>query len=593
MLRYLLLLLLTISSFELRAETYLTQQTLSSTISGTPVLGDGYGQTIKLYDKWMFVAAPYSSTDGKSNAGAIYVYRRKDSNWTNTQVITTGGTSDLLGAFQIEMQGRFLFVSAIGTPTGPIPNDIPAEQDFTGAVLIYRYDDMEKVWKFSQSIDRTTNGLAELTPINTATASNPPLVASEIQQGASFGLNFSVDLKNKILLVGAPYQQGQDSSGNAVVNAGAAYAFRLNENRQWGFVQKITNPDGIVANDTFGANVCIKGRFALISNAQLLQPTRTGNNSAVYVYHLSSGQWNHLQKLTGDQSTPATINSPSLGNIAVGDAFGSSLALDDRWAIIGAALECRTPGGPLSGAAYFYRLAKVDGIKQLTRTQKIFSDDPNAQGTSFIHVALQGETALISDPTRTGPAGPAQGGVLVYRLKDNLWQHTHTLYDPNGQPFGFFGVGVSKFDKYYAGGDGPTIAGQFFSTIGNPVIAVPALNPAEVVIFQRQYIKDEEPVVISPVVVPTTPLPVVIEVAPPTIEVTIPPESETATQPIETTLPAEINPQAEIETLPVEAAAQIDVIEAPTETARQIDLAPVEIINSDTPIVFEEITVTL
>lgn len=470
LLRIILLLLV---SFEVNADTYSLTQTLSPSIAGTEGIGDGFGQTIKLYDKWMFVSAPNASPDGKPNAGAIYIYRRKDSTWTNTQIITTGGTSDQLGSLQIEMQDNWLFVSAIGTPTGPIPSDIPSEQDFTGAILIYSYDPIDKLWKFSQSIDRNTLNLNELTPL------------SETQQGACFGLKFSVDTKTRMLLVGAQHQQGQDGSGASLINAGAVFVLKLNEKKQWTVVQKITNPDGVAANDTFGANICFKGRFALVSNAGIYMSPRIGTNSSVYLYSYNGGQWNFLQKLTGDQAGPTTITSPSLGTIAVGDGFGASLAIDDRWAIIGSPLECRTAGGPLSGAAYFYRLTKVDGVKQLNRVQKIYSDDVSAQGTSFVHVALQGETALISDPTRTGPAGQAQGGVMVFRFKDNKWQHAHTLYDPNGSAFDYFGVSVSKFEKYYAGGDGPVLAGQFFANIGNPVVIPPTRNSSDVVIFQK------------------------------------------------------------------------------------------------------------
>ncbi len=482
----LLMLTLLSTPFALQADTFTPQQTLSPTIPGSPGLGDGFGQTVKMYDKWLFVGAPLASPDGKSNEGAIYIYRKKDNNWQNTQILTTNGSSDRLGDMQIEMHDKWLFVSAIGTPMGPIPNDVASEQDFTGAILVYRYDTAEKQWKFSQSIDRMTPGLSELTPISAGAVSNAPNTPLQTQQGASFGLRFSVDLKGKMMLAGAQFQQGIDASGNPQMNAGAVYALKLNEKGQWVFVQKITNPDGVATNDDFGANIALKGRFALISNAGLVNASRLNSNSFVYVYHLDNGQWNMLQKLSGDQPGPSTIVSPTLGTVTVGDAFGSALAIDDRWAIIGAALETREAGSPLSGAAYFYRLGKVNGVKQLTKVQKVVSDDPTAQGTGFLNVALQGETALISDPARSGPAGQAQGGVMVFKFKDGSWQQIHTLYDPKGQPFSFFGVGVSKYDNFYVGGDGTSIAGQFFSSVGNPVLLSPAPTAGDVVIFQRK-----------------------------------------------------------------------------------------------------------
>lgn len=476
-----------IFSFALHADTFTIQQTLTPSLPGIPGIGDGFGQTVKIYDKWLFVASPEASPDGKTGQGAIYVYRKRDNTWLNTQIITTNGISDHLGDFQIEMHDKWLFLSAVGTPIGANQDDVALHQDFTGAVLIYRYDPLDRLWKFSQSIDRTTPGLSELTPASPPTIpQDPASPPSQDQQGACFGLRFGVDLKSKIMLVGAQFQQGVDVAGCPIKNSGAVYAFKLNEKGQWVFTQKITNPDGMAADDVFGANIAIRGRLALISNAGIFNRPRLGSNSFVYVFFCENGQWSLLQKLSGDQENPTPISSPTLGNITVGDAFGSSLTIDNRWAIIGAALETKDAGGLLSGAAYFYKIGKVDGIKQLIRMQKVYSDDPTSQGTAFLHVALQGDTALISDPMRQGPAGQSQGGIMVFRFKEDTWQHISTLYDPNGQPFGFFGVGVSKFDKHYVGGDGATIAGQFFSTIGNPVITSPALSAGDAVIFTRQ-----------------------------------------------------------------------------------------------------------
>lgn len=474
LIRRLLILASTLYVFNVQADTFAVQQTLNPTIPGTPEIADGFGQTVKLYDKWLFVAAPNASPDGKANEGAIYVYRKKDSAWTNTQIISTNGTSDQIGTLQIEMYDKWLLVASIGTPMGPIPEDVPAEQDFTGSILIYRYDDAAKLWKFAQSIDRSTPGLSELT---SATAS---------QQGACFGLRFSMDPKMKTLMVGAQYQQGQSPSGEPLSNAGAVYAFKLNLRDQWVFSQKITNPDGIAANDTFGANVAIKDRFALVSNFGVLNIPKQNSNGTVYVFHFDNGQWRHMQTLTGDQQGTSIVNSPNLGTINMGDGFGSSLAIDHRWAVIGAPLESKEQNGPLCGAAYFYRLGKVDGVKQLTRTQKIFSDDPAAQGTAFLNIALHNDTALIPDPTRAGPAGQSQGGVMVFRLQgDDSWQQVDTLYDPEGKAFSYFGVGVAKNERFYVGGTGTTLAGQFFASIGNPVVTPPTLDAGKVVIFKK------------------------------------------------------------------------------------------------------------
>jgi hypothetical protein len=456
-------------------------------IPGSPAFGNGFGQTVHLHPSknFLFVASPVARPDGKVVGGAVYVYRKQGRQWLLNQTITTGGTSDHLGGFRIEANGKWLFISAIGTPLGPINPDTVDQQDLTGAIQIYKLDDDSNQWQFHQSIDRTTPGLEELTP-SSSLGLNVTVPAFLVQQGASFGLNFSLDRPHGQLLVGAQYQQHTDPLGAPQINSGTVYAFRYAAgDDQWVLTQRITNPEGTSANDTFGANLVLDGDLALISNASVVQiprlagiidPART--NGTVYVYQRMGGQWTYVQKLNGDQPGPAMILSPTVGPCGIEDAFGSSLALDHGWAVIGAGLEQAAPGGRLGGAVYFYDVQEQCDQKTLVRKPKAVSNDPNTQGTALLGLSLKDDVLLVSDPLHAGPAGEArQGAVLVFQRSRKTWALTNTLFDPQGGAGQYFGFSVTQNEELAAGGSGAFVSSLLFASFGSPIIPMSTTQP--------------------------------------------------------------------------------------------------------------------
>jgi len=486
---------LSISFNSLNAETaYVPVQTLlpRQDIPFNPAAGTGFGVTVLVKDDFAFVTSPFVRPDNKPIEGAVYVYKKKGGEWVNTQILETHGDSDHLGLFQVELHGRWLFISSIGTPVGLIPNDVLTNQNFSGSVVIYKLN-RKGQFELFQIIDRSLPGLENLSVISPA-ALNPAIPAFLNEQGANFGLHFDVDLENQTMIVGAQYQAAVDGTGATLINVGAAYILKQNSDKTWSLSQKLVSPDGPRANDSFGGNVALHDGVALVSSALFVQAPKLGNNfqTNVYVYREIDGQFIFQEKLFGNQLTPSIINSPVVGTVALGSNFGSSLALDDKWAIIGAGFETRTPGGTLSGAAYFYKVKKSDQSAHLSFKQKVFSDDPQTQATALQEVTLSGNTALIGDPGRTGPNGPSQGGVLVYKNEGGTWVQKQVLYDPNGKPFSFFGASASKSGKYIFAGSDIFALQKLLSALGNPLLP-PNPNsalPTEVVVFKGQKSKN-------------------------------------------------------------------------------------------------------
>ncbi|CRX37507.1 hypothetical protein [Estrella lausannensis] len=493
----------------LAGESYVPVQTFTAVIPGSPTLGDGFGNTVTLHEDkdWLFVTESVAEPEGTVIPGAVYYYKKKGSQFENKQILETGGIGDHLGLLDLQTHGKWLFVSAPGTPLG---NTDPSQADFTGALLIYHLEDGE--WKLRQTLDRNTPGLEDLTPANPASL-NPVIPAQIFQQGASFGFNFSVDLAHGLLLVAAQYQQNLDAENQPLMNSGAVYAFHLSSSKgEWELFQKITNPAGSVANDAFGAQVALYEDMALISNGVVAQtprleftavslpvpvpPLPSSPNSSVFLYHFHDKEWHHLQTVSGDQQTGTAITlgpffSPFItGPVSIGDGFGCALALNKYWAVIGACFEAAAPNGSttLSGAAYFYSISGSGKDASLVRQQKVFSDDPTTQGTSLINISLRKDTVLISDPLHVGPEGQVnQGAILVYKFHKDRWEHKDTLFDPSGAAKDFFGFGIAQNGDYVAGGTGSFTAAVTFLNVGLPLVVTPfPLNNGKVVLYKRK-----------------------------------------------------------------------------------------------------------
>lgn len=476
------------SPFNGEAATFEPIATLTPTIPGSPTLQDDYGQVIYFHDDYLFVAAITARPDPtKISEGAVYVYKKEGDQWINTQILVTNGMLDHFGALTIKALDRWLFISGIGTPIGPIPNDTASNQDFTGSIQIYRRDKHSDQYVFYQAINRFTPGLENLT-VAAPGAVTPPVTPIPLtEQGAAFGLSFDLDADNELLLVGAATQQNLDSNGHPLINSGVVFAFKHKHN-QWKLTQTLYNPDGVAANDAFGGVVRINKNFALISNSDLFAAPHLNANSSVYFYRFHEGQWHFLQKIRGDQTSTLPLFVPILGgNVLISDNFGASIAFDGKWALIGSPLE--NLGTPtFKGAAYLFKLENSHcgcGAK-LVFQQKIISDDPNALLTG-VSVALQGRTALVADPTHTGPQGQmAQGAILVYH-HNKRWTKETTLFDPHGGALELFSNGLAVNRNLIFGGTGSTLT--FFLLNGFPVpplLTIPRpLQQNKVVIWKR------------------------------------------------------------------------------------------------------------
>ena len=195
--------------------------------------------------------------------------------------------------------------------------------------------------------------------------------------------------------------------------------------------------DGAALNDGFGAAVAVKGRYAMIGNGPVAQGPHPKANSAVYVYRMTGTTWQYVQRLSGTQSglTPFFFEQINPVEIEIGDSFGNAIALDQEHAIVTAPLESRqVPDAVYTGAAYFFQLNRDGGAERWELTQRVESVDPQSLAFGAFSVALENQTAIISDLGWSGSAGTYQGAAHIYRRNANTWERTGTFTDPVGGP---------------------------------------------------------------------------------------------------------------------------------------------------------------
>ncbi len=175
------------------------------------------------------------------------------------------------------------------------------------------------------------------------------------QHNASFGdgFGFSVDMTANFLISGALYANGVK---------GEAWIF---ENQAGTWVQNADlTPADLQLNNEFGAAVAINDEYAAVGAPSSV------SNGFVYVFQRQGTNWNQISKLVPNDSTE-------------GDKFGTSVALNEEFLLVGASdhgnLSNRRPG-----RAYLYQLNGTN----VDLSVNMWPGDPYYEYEYGRHVAL-------------------------------------------------------------------------------------------------------------------------------------------------------------------------------------------------------------
>jgi hypothetical protein len=240
------------------------------------------------------------------------------------------------------------------------------------------------------------------------------LTANDGDSGDIFGS--SVALDGETCLIGAP--SDEEPNGDT---AGSAYVFSRS-NGSWMQEAKLTANDGD-SGDIFGSSVALDGETCLIGAPWDEDPYGSRSGSA-YVFSRSDGSWEQEAKLSvedGDENAE----------------FGESVALDGETALIGAILE-ENSAGHSAGAAYVF--TRSDGT--WTQERKLTDDDGIVLDRFGTSVALNDDFALIGAMAADSPESADAGLTYVFSRSDGSWTQETKLFADNGGYRDYFGSSV-------------------------------------------------------------------------------------------------------------------------------------------------------
>ncbi len=314
-------------------------------------LGDGFGGKVDLEGD---TAVLSSSDAGGLGAGAVYVFTRSGTVWTErTKLLASDAASnDSFG--RLALAGDTLVVGAPG-------DDDAGESSgsayvFTGSGATWAEQakltaaDAAAMDLFGQSVDvdgdtavvgaRRHDGAGSdagavyvFTRSGTSWTQQARLFAPDASPGGAFGA--AVAISGDRLVAGAPFH-------NSIGPVGSAYVFRRTAG-VWAH-EATLEPAGLSPSAHCGEAVSIEGDRVLVGAR--LQDLIADASGAAYLFARNGTTWNQLSRL-----------QPS--DLLAGDEYGTALELAGDWAVVSAPTV-------VSGAVYVHRLPAPDAVTYCT-----------------------------------------------------------------------------------------------------------------------------------------------------------------------------------------------------------------------------------
>lgn len=258
-----------------------TQELISKKLSAN----DNFGYSVDVAGNYI-VAGAYLDDDKSPDAGAIYVFSKSLTSWTEqTKLLSSDGSWGDNFGFSVAISGTTLVAGA--------PNHTK-----TG------YDD----WGWTTTPNSGSAYVFSLN--NNLWQQTANLSASDASNYAVFG--YSVDISGNNLVVGAI---GDSQRGS---QAGATYIFAKNRIGNWSESQKLTIP-GRLSYINYGFDVSLSGNNLVVSS--VYKSSSYLQTGAVYLYSNVYGTWSNNTEFVTDSSYP--------------DAFGSSVSLGSNGVLVG------------------------------------------------------------------------------------------------------------------------------------------------------------------------------------------------------------------------------------------------------------------
>lgn len=323
-----------------------------------PVDNAQFGLSVSIWGDYLAVGAPYDSVNNVLNRGAVYIFSRFGSEWSQQAKLASGDgqPADQFG-HAVGINGTKVIVGAPGDDNG----------SYTSQGSAYFFYKNGNIWQQQSK-----------------------LLPDQLASGIGFGQ--SVDIDGSYLVVGAP------DKNEGINKAGAAYIFySANGISGWTQQQKLfdSSPEFELG---MGYSVSIKGDTVAVGAPG---KTATQNREGiVYVYVRNGSSWYY-----------ATALQPPAGQT---DArFGHSVSVGDGGILVGSIFY--DPDGIFNGGAAFYfsrnnQNASLDFDRRVT--------DVQADRTNFFGGAValdkQGRRYIIGSRNANNSTGRISFGTFSW-----------------------------------------------------------------------------------------------------------------------------------------------------------------------------------
>lgn len=224
--------------------TWSQQQKLTATDGA---MADWFGRSVAISGDTIVVGAPYDDNPTGYDGGAVYVFERNDTTWSEQQKLTGGIATQGFGS-SVAIDGDTIVVGA--------------DREYVNTGAAYIFTRSGGTWSQQQR-----------------------LTASDASQSDHFGN--SVSISGDTTVIGAWNDWG------VVQYAGAAYVF-TRSGTNWSQQQKLTAGDA-AAYDHFGFSVGVSGD-TIVVGAHLDDDVASSSGSA-YTFGWNGTTWSQQQKL--------------------------------------------------------------------------------------------------------------------------------------------------------------------------------------------------------------------------------------------------------------------------------------------------------
>ncbi|WCO00739.1 T9SS type A sorting domain-containing protein [Psychroserpens ponticola] len=334
---------------------------------------DDYGHSVSINGDYAIVGVP-SDDDTTSNSGSAYIFIKSGGTWTEQAKLTASDPiiNDYFG-YSVSISGDYAVIGAYFKDSG------------VGAAYVFK---------------RSGTNWTE----------QAKLTASDAVSGDYEFFGHGVSIDGDYIVVGAYYKNN---------GRGAAYVF-TRSGTNWTEQAKLTASDA-VDYDYFAATVAIDGDYAIIG-ASAVDDDGSASGAA-YVFKRSGTNWTEQVKLTASDA-------------AESDQFGTSVAIDGNYAIVGA--FGNEDDGYRSGSAYIFTRSGTNWTEQA----KLTASDADADDIFGIVVDIKGNYAIVGAPVDE-EAGNRSGSAYIFKRSGSNWTEQTKLIASDADTFDIFGSDVA------------------------------------------------------------------------------------------------------------------------------------------------------